>query len=88
MANATNTTTVHTVEIVRYDDPTKEKKDGFMSKLAFWKDEGEFDDETQYRIRLDEDDDMTRVVVLNSAGEREQSDTGTRILTLIQEQIR
>ena len=76
------------VYYVRYDDPTKEKKDGFMSKLAFWKDEGEFDDETQYRIQLDEDDDMTRVVVLNSAGEREQSDTGTRILTLIQEQIR
>ena len=76
------------VYYVRYDDPTKEKKGGFMSKLAFWKDEGEFDDETQYQIRLDEDGDMTRVVVLNSAGEREQSDTGTRILTLIQEQIR
>jgi len=75
---------------VRYDDPTKEKDDGFMSKLAFWKDEPEFDDETQYQISLEEDGDVTRVVVLDSSGERERSDTGTgtRILTLIQEQIR
>lgn len=76
------------VYYVRYDDPTKEKEGGFISKLAFWRDQGEFDDETRYRIRLDEDGDSTRVVVLNSAGERERSDTGTRILTLIQEQIR
>jgi outer membrane protein assembly factor BamC len=73
---------------VRYDDPNKEEDEGFFSKMAFWKDKGEFDDETQYRIRLDEDGDTTRVEVLDSAGERERSDTGTRILTLIQEQIR
>jgi len=73
---------------VRYDDPTKEDDEGFFSKMAFWEDDGEFDDETQYRIRLDEEGDSTRVVVLNSKDERERSDTGTRILTLIQEQIR
>jgi outer membrane protein assembly factor BamC len=73
---------------VRYDDPTKEDERGFMSKLAFWRDEEKFDEDIQYRIRLQEDGSVTRVVVLNSTGERELSDTGVRILTLIQEQIR
>lgn len=73
---------------VRYDDPTKEDEKGFMSKLAFWRDDDKFDKDIQYRVRLQEDGNVTRVVVLNSAGEREVSDTGVRILTLIQEQIR
>lgn len=73
---------------VRYDDPTKEDEKGFMSKLAFWRDDEEFDEDIQYRVRLEEDGNVTRVLVLNNAGERELSDTGARILTLIQEQIR
>lgn len=73
---------------VRYDDPDKEtEEDGFFSSLAFWR-ESTTEDNTKYRIRLEAADALTRVVVLNSHNELEKSDTATRILTLIQEQIR
>jgi outer membrane protein assembly factor BamC len=76
------------VYYVRYEDPTKEKDEGFMSKLAFWRDEGEFDAEAQYRVTLEDASDTTRVQVLDSEGKMEDTGTGTRILTLIQEHIR
>ncbi len=73
---------------VRYDDPTQKEEKGFFSKLAFWSDDSEFDKEIQYQVSLREDADITRVQVLNSKGVLENSDTGVRILTLIQENIR
>ncbi len=73
---------------VRYDDPTQEDEKGFFSKMAFWRDDDEFDKEIQYQVHLREDDDVTRVQVMNSKGILENSDTGVRILTLIQENIR
>jgi outer membrane protein assembly factor BamC len=76
------------VYYVRYEDPTKEDDKGFMSKLAFWRDEPAFDEEAQYQVRLEEAGDTTLVTVLNKEGKVEESDTGTRILTLIQEHIR
>ena len=76
------------VYYVRYEDPTKEEDEGFMSKLAFWKDDAEFDEEAQYRVRLEEAGDSTLVNVLDGTGNVEDSGTGARILTLIQEHIR
>jgi outer membrane protein assembly factor BamC len=77
---------------VRYNRLTgdKEKKGGFFSKLAFWRDdETKVDDKVQYQVRLSEDDvDETRVVVRNQAGEADNSKTAQRILSLIHEQIR
>jgi outer membrane protein assembly factor BamC len=72
---------------VRYDDPTKGDKRGFFDKLAFWRsDKGPSD--SRYRVHLQEAGDKTRVTVLDSKGRSAVSGTATRILTLIQEQIR
>jgi len=69
---------------VRYNDPMKgqDKDKGLLSKLAFWSS----DDDKQvqrYQIKLTDDGDNTRVVVLNSEGEHETSVTAVRILTLL-----
>jgi outer membrane protein assembly factor BamC len=79
------------VYYVRYNrlDSNQPKKEGFFSKLAFWRDdEIEIDDKVQYQVELDEMDGETRVVVRNESGERDNSETAQRILTLISEQIR
>jgi outer membrane protein assembly factor BamC len=73
---------------VRYDDPDKDEEEtGFFSSLAFWRDT-ETADNSKYHIKLQSNDDVTRVVVLNLKNEPEKSATATRILTLLQEQIR
>lgn len=76
------------VYFVRYDDPDKgEKKKGFASKLAFWRSD-DVDTVTQYRVHLTQEGSQTRVVVRDQAGQRDDSPTGQRILTLLSEQIR
>lgn len=76
------------VYFVRYNDPLKEdKKRGFLSKLKFWGDDEPADAE-QYRIVLSAEGDRTLVTVQNSKGERDNSSTAKRILTLVQEQMR
>ncbi len=74
---------------VRYNDPYKDDEDdsGLFSKLAFWKG-GEEDEETEYLVHVKGSGDSSRVTVLNKDGEPERSGTGTRILTLIEEQIK
>lgn len=73
---------------VRYNDPLKEdEKRGFLSKLKFWGDDEPTDAE-QYRIVLSAEGDRTLVTVHNSKGERDNSSTAKRILTLVQEQMR
>ena len=73
---------------VRYSDPLADQnKEGVLSKLAFWSS----DDEaaaTQYRIQLLAQGASTQVVVLDDRGERDDSATGKRILTLLEEQLR
>jgi outer membrane protein assembly factor BamC len=76
------------VYYVRYDDPLNKEEKGMLSRLAFWRDDEEIDSETPYEVRLQEDGEVTRVVVLDGKGQPERSGTGTRILTLLQEQIR
>ena len=73
---------------VRYSDPLADQnKDGMLSKLAFWSS----DDETaatQYHIELLAQGASTHVIVANDQGERDNSATGKRILTLLEEQLR
>jgi outer membrane protein assembly factor BamC len=79
------------VYYVRYSqlDGDKPKKEGFFSKLAFWRDnEVEIDEEVQYQVALNEMDVETRVIVRNESGEQDNSETAQLILTLISEQIR
>ena len=74
---------------VRYDDPNKDqpKKEGFLSKLKFWGDE-KVDTVSRYQVKLASEGNRTTVKVLNDAGVQENSTTATRILTLLQENIR
>ncbi len=75
---------------VRYDDPMKDQKDpGFLSKLAFWRADENIDKENQYQVSLQaEQDGSTQVVVRNSSGSLDNSETAIRILTLLHEQIK
>jgi outer membrane protein assembly factor BamC len=74
---------------VRYDDPSKgqEKKKGFLSKLAFWSSD-KVDTVTQYQVKLTGEGQTTRVVVRDEGGQRDDSPTAQRILTLLSEQLR
>ncbi|MBI5461421.1 MAG: outer membrane protein assembly factor BamC [Gammaproteobacteria bacterium] len=72
---------------VRYNDPLKEdKKKGFLSKLKFWGDD-EPSAAEQYRILLTGEGDKTQVTVQDAQGQRDNSPTAKRILTLVQEQM-
>lgn len=72
---------------VRYNDPLKEdKKKGFLSKMAFWRDDDPMSAE-QFRILLSAEGEKTNVTVLNAASQRDNSPTAKRILTLVQEQM-
>jgi outer membrane protein assembly factor BamC len=77
------------VYYVRYIDPLKDdKKGGFLSKLAFWKD-GDKPDSSEYLVSVvGEENAATRIVVLNKEGVRENSDTSNRILALLEEQLK
>lgn len=75
------------VYFVRYNDPLKEdKKKGLLSKLNFWSDD-EPSSAEQYRILLIAQDDKTHVTVQDAQGQRDNSSTAKRILTLVQEQM-
>lgn len=76
------------VYYVRYDDPSKaEKKKGFFSKMAFWRDD-KVDTVTQYQVALSGSGKETRVMVRDQAGKPDTSPTALNILNLIKEQLR
>ena len=73
---------------VRYDDPsTGEEKEGWGSRLAFWRDEDK-NSVAQYQVKLSGDGSQTRVVVRDQVGRPASSATADRILRLLNEQIR
>ena len=74
---------------VRYSDPLsgQNKESGFLDKLAFWSSDEEVPKE-QFRIRLFAAGEETRVIVYNSAGQRDTSSSAKRILSLLEEQLR
>ncbi|WP_295402843.1 outer membrane protein assembly factor BamC [uncultured Thiocystis sp.] len=63
------------------------KKPGLGSRLAFWR-KNEIDPVKQYRIQVVGKDTESRVSVLDATGKPDQSESGRRILTLMQEQMR
>ncbi len=77
---------------VRYVDPDadgKKEEKGFMSKLAFWKGDGKNKDKLeQYRIQVVATSEGSAVNVLNKDGSVENSETATRILNLLLEQLK
>ncbi len=71
---------------VRYVDPLKDTEDdGLFSKL-FSKEEKPTD--VEYQVSLIPEGGMTRVVILDKDGQRDNSDTAGRILSLLHEQLR
>jgi outer membrane protein assembly factor BamC len=74
---------------VRYNDPMRDQEDdGLLSKFAFWRDDANIDKENRYQVSLRPEADATRLVVLNDQGDRDNSDTAVRILTLLHEQLK
>ena len=74
---------------VRYNDPSQEEADkGWLSGLAFWSDDKKVDKVNRYQVRVSSLDDRTVVYVADDKGQRSESPTATRILTLLKEQIR
>jgi uncharacterized lipoprotein len=72
---------------VRYNDPLGSDKDsGLLSKLAFWSSNEE--QVENYQIKLSDDGADTRIMVLNEAGDPEQSITAVRILNLLYDELK
>lgn len=73
---------------VRYSDPLSTQNDkGLLSSLAFWS-SGDDKEAKQYQIVLLAEGRETHVIINDAEGNREISKTGTRILTLLEEQLR
>ena len=73
---------------VRYNDPSKQDADkSWLSKLAFWSDD-DVNKVDRYQVKVGTGDNRTVVIVANEQGERDNSPTAIRILTLLHEQIR
>lgn len=77
---------------VRYIDPEVDNKNtgdkGWLSKLKFWGSGDNKNRNEQYRILVKEVAAGAEVNVLNKDGVREKSETVTRILTLLHEQLK
>ncbi len=72
---------------VKYQDPERRQRDkGFLSKLAFWNDDEEPND--NFQVFLSSDGANTRIEVRTQKGEEDTSSTGERILTLLHEELR
>jgi len=76
------------VYFVRYNDPAAEaQEEGWLSKLAFWSSD-EPDPQQRYRIKVASSGAQTEVTVEDDQGQRLNTPTATRILTLLHEQLR
>jgi outer membrane protein assembly factor BamC len=75
---------------VRYRDPAaSEKKDeSWLSKLAFWSSDEKIDKDNQYQVKVDSAEGGSLVTIHDESGQRDNSPTAERILTLLHEQIR
>ena len=76
---------------VRYVDPNvdndSKQSTGFLAKLAFWRSTKKNTNE-QYRISVKNADAGAEINVLNKDGSVEKSETATRILSLLYEQLK
>lgn len=75
---------------IRYDDPfTQQRKEdsGWFSKLAFWEEVTDKDEQSRYQIKLISDGAVTRIIILDAEGRRDESETAKRLLSLLGEQL-
>ena len=75
---------------VRYIDSDKAnsgKDEGFFGSLKFWGD-GEAPDQNEYLVSLVGKQSTTQIVILDTDGKRENSETANRILGLLHQQLK
>jgi outer membrane protein assembly factor BamC len=78
------------IYFVRYagqDGSSDAERRGFISRMAFWR-KDEVDPVKQYQVRVQGDETESRVTVLDANGNPDATESGQRILTLMQEQMR
>ena len=75
---------------VRYVDPDAgdEKSESFLSKLAFWRSSDDARKHEQYRISVANADKGSEVRVLNSEGKKANTPSASRILSLLQAELK
>lgn len=80
------------VYFVRYVDPEidakKGKDEGFLSKLAFWRSKPDPSKSPQYRIQVKATGETSNLQVQTKEGAVDASDTGKKILRLLQDQLK
>lgn len=73
---------------VRYIDPFKDNEQkGILDKLKFW-DGGDQPTEGEYQIKVESHKEVSRVLVMDAAGQMDRSGTARRIITLLHEQLK
>ena len=75
---------------VRYIDTDKAdsgKDDSFLGSLKFWGDD-KASGQNEYLVSLVGKQSTTQIVILDTDGKREQSETADRILGLLHEQLK
>ncbi|MBI4290148.1 MAG: outer membrane protein assembly factor BamC [Betaproteobacteria bacterium] len=79
---------------VRYVDPekdaqNKEKSEGLMSRLMFWRSKDPARSAEQYRVQVkDAPNESAQVLVLGKEGAADTSETASKILTLLHDQLK
>ena len=77
---------------VRYIDPEtdgeKKKEDGFFSKLAFWRSSDKKTQPEQFRILVADSAEGTQVRMQDKSGAADKSETASKILGLLYEQLK
>lgn len=76
------------VYFVRYNDPdVAQRKPSFLGRLAFWR-KDDLPRDVQYQIAVTDASEGSEVKVLNAEGTQANATTTSRILALLQEQLK
>jgi outer membrane protein assembly factor BamC len=76
------------VYYVRYLNPAPGEERSLLSKLAFWQTDAPANKADEYRIAVAEAGGGTKVTVLDSNGKPDASEAATRILTVLEEDLK
>lgn len=79
------------VYFVRYADPdaeTAKEKEGFLSKLAFWRSADSITKAEKFRVNVSGKEDTSQVGIYHDSGAPAADETGNRIARLLHEQLK
>ncbi len=74
---------------ILYEDPDTNQPDerSVWDYLAFWRDVEVKEKELQYRVKLEESEQSTKVFLLNRAGKKQSDGVGLRLLKMMEEKL-